>query len=178
MSGVVPFGVEVFGNLEAAESREWLVANGIGGYASGTLAGGMSRRYHGLLGAALRPPVGRTQLVAWIDEIVRYNGAEFALATHSWASGAIEPQGFQHIEGFRLEGTMPVWTYAIGDARLEKRIWMQRGVNTTYAQYTMVQGSGSLEMELKTLVNYRDFHAKTHAGDWRMSDELVEKRVR
>jgi len=178
MSGVVQFGVEVFGNLETAESREWLVTNGIGGYASGTLAGGMSRRYHGLLVAALRPPVGRTQLVAWIDEIVRYKGAEFALATHRWASGAIEPQGFQHIEGFRLEGTMPVWTYAIGDARLEKRIWMQRGANTTYVQYTMVQGSGSLEMVLKTLVNYRDFHATTHAGDWRMSVEPIARGVR
>src|SRR5712672_3802692 len=178
MSGVVQFGAELFSDLETAESREWLVTNGIGGYASGTLAGGMSRRYHGLLMAALRPPVGRTQLVAWIDEIVRCNGAEFALATHRWASGAIEPRGFQHIESFRLEGTMPVWTYAIGDARLEKRIWMQRGANTTYVQYTMVQGSGSLEMELKALVNYRDLHATTHAGDWRMSVEPIAKGVR
>src|SRR5258705_7720179 len=178
MRGVVQFGAELFRDLETAESREWLVTNGIGGYASGTLAGGMSRRYHGLLVAALRPPVGRTQLVAWIDEIVRCNGAEFALATHRWASGAIEPRGFQHIESFRVEGTMPVWAYAIGDARLEKRIWMQRGANTTYVQYTMVQGSGSLEMELKALVNYRDFHATTHAGDWRMSVEPIARGVR
>src|SRR6267154_513266 len=178
MSGAIAFGAEVFSNLETAESREWLVTNGIGGYASGTLAGGMSRRYHGLLVAALRPPVGRTQLVAWIDEIVRYNDTEFALATHRWASGAIEPRGFQHIESFRLEGTMPVWAYAIGDARLEKRIWMQRGANTTYVQYTMVQGSGSLEMELKALVNHRDFHATTHAGDWRMSVKPITKGVR
>src|SRR5712671_4443772 len=172
MSGAIAFGPEIFSDLETAESREWLVTNGIGGYASGTLAGGMSRRYHGLLVAALRPPVGRTQLVAWIDEFVRCNGTEFALATHRWASGAIEPQGF------RLEGTMPVWTYAIGDARLEKRIWMQRGANTTYVQYTMVQGSGSLEMELKALVNYRDFHATTHAGDWRMSVEPIARGAR
>src|SRR5712672_715526 len=178
MSGVVQFGPELFSNLETAESREWLVTNGMGGYASGTLAGGMSRRYHGLLVAALRPPVGRTQLVAWIDEIVRYDSAEFALATHRWASGAIDPQGFQHIEGFRLEGTMPVWTYAIGDAQLEKRIWMQRGANTTYVQYTMVRGSRLLEMELKTLVNYRDFHATTHAGDWWMSVEPIARGVR
>jgi len=178
MSGVVQFGPELFSDLETAESREWLVTNGIGGYASGTLAGGMSRRYHGLLVAAVQPPVGRTQLVAWIDEIVRYSGAEFALATHRWISGAIEPRGFQHIEGCRLEGTMPVWTYAIGDARLEKRVWMQQGANTTYVQYTMVQGSSSLEMELKTLVNYRDFNATTHAGDWRMSIEAIARGVR
>src|SRR5580765_2538292 len=130
MSVAVQFGPELSRDLDSAESREWLVTNGIGGYASGTLAGGMSRRYHGLLVAALQPPVGRTQLVAWIDEVVRCNGAEFALATHHWASGAVEPKGFQYIEGFRLEGTIPVWTYAFGDARLEKRIWMPQESNT------------------------------------------------
>ncbi len=103
----IRFGREICGNLEEAESREWLVTNGIGGYASGTIAGGMSRRYHGLLMATLHPPVGRTQLVAWVDEIVRHGGAELALATHRWASGAVEPKGFQHIEEFRLEGRTP-----------------------------------------------------------------------
>jgi len=174
----IRFGLEICGNLEEAESREWLVTNGIGGYASGTIAGGMSRRYHGLLMAALQPPVGRTELVAWMDEIVRHDGAEFALATHRWASGAVEPKGFQHIEEFRLVGTTPVWTYALGDARLEKRVFMEQGANTTYVQYTMVQGSGSLEIELKALVNYRDFHAMTHAGDWRMSIEPVQRGLR
>jgi predicted glycogen debranching enzyme len=178
MTAAIQFGPELCRNLEFAESREWLVTNGIGGYASGTVAGGMSRRYHGLLVAALQPPVGRTQLVAWIDEVVRCDGAEFALATHRWASGAVEPKGFQYIEGFRLEGTIPVWTYAIGDARLEKRVWMQQDANTTYVQYTLVQGSGSLEMELKTLVNYRDFHGTTHAGDWRMNIEPIANGVR
>jgi predicted glycogen debranching enzyme len=178
MSPTIQFGREICGNLEAAESREWLVTNGIGGYASGTIAGGTSRRYHGLLMAALQPPVGRTQLVAWMDEIVRYGGAEFALATHRWSSGAVEPGGFQYIDKFCLEGTTPAWTYVLGDARLEKRVWMQQGANTTYVQYTLVQGSAPLEMELKALVNYRDFHAATHAGDWRMKVEPVEHGVK
>ena len=178
INATIRFGREICGNLEEAESREWLVTNGIGGYASGTIAGGMSRKYHGLLMAALQPPVGRTQLVAWMDEIARYGGAEFALATHRWASGAVDPKGFQHIEEFRLEGTAPVWTYALGDARLEKRVFMQQGANTTYVQYTMVEGRGLLEMELKALVNYRDFHGATHAGDWRMSVEPVGHGVR
>ena len=174
----IRFGREICGNLEEAESREWLVTNGIGGYASGTVAGGMSRRYHGLLMATLHPPVGRTQLVAWVDEIVRHGGAELALATHRWASGAVEPKGFQHIEEFRLEGRTPVWTYALGEARMEKRVFMQQDANTSYVQYTMVEGSGSLEMGLKALVNYRDFHGATHAGDWRMRVEPVERGVR
>ncbi len=178
MTVTIQFGRDVCGNLEEVESREWLVTNGIGGYASGTIAGGMSRRYHGLLMAALQPPVGRTQLVAWMDEIVRHAGTEFALATHRWASGAVEPQGFQYIEKFCLEDATPVWTYALGDARLEKRVWMSQGANTTYVQYKLVQGSSPLQMELKALVNYRDFHAITHAGDWQMRVEPVEHGVR
>jgi predicted glycogen debranching enzyme len=178
MRAAVQFGREVCDNLEAAESREWVVTNGIGGYASGTIAGGMTRRYHGLLIAALQPPVGRTHLVAGLDEIVRYDGAEFALATHLWTSGDVEPKGFQHIEGFHLDGTTPVWTYAPGDARLEKRVWMQQGTNTTYAQYTLLEGSAAIEIELKALVNYRDFHASTHAGDWKMRIDALEHGVK
>src|ERR1700676_3428910 len=178
VSAAMKFGREIYGDLDAAESREWLVTNGIGGYASGTLAGGMTRRYHGLLIAALQPPLGRTQMVAWIDEVVRGGGTEFALATHRWTSGAVEPRGFQYIEGFRLEGTTPVWTYALGDARLEKRVWMQQDAHTTYVQYVLLAGSAAIEMEWKALVNYRDFHGSTHAGDWKMRVDAVEQGVR
>jgi predicted glycogen debranching enzyme len=178
MSVTVEFGREVCGTLETAEAREWLVTNGIGGFASGTVAGSNTRRYHGVLIAALQPPVGRMQLVAAVDEIVRYNGAEFALATHRWASGAVEPKGFLNIESFRLEGTTPVWTYALADALLEKRVYMEQGVNTSYVEYTLVRARGLLEMELKALVNYRDFHGATHAGDWRMKIDAVENGAR
>jgi len=122
----IQFGREICGDLAAAESREWLVTNGIGGYASGTIAGSQTRRYHGLLVAALQPPVGRTQLVSAIDEIAHYAGEDFSLATHRWASGAVEPKGFLLLEDFRLEGSTPVWTYALSDALLEKRIWMRQ----------------------------------------------------
>jgi len=174
----VQFGREICGDLAAAESREWLVTNGIGGYASGTAAGSQTRRYHGMLVAALQPPVGRTQLVSAIDEIVHYAGADFPLATHRWASGAIDPQGFLFLEDFHLEGSTPVWTYALADALLEKRVWMRQGENTTYIQYTFVRGSSALEMEWKALVNYRDFHSLTHAGEWRMNITPVENGVK
>jgi predicted glycogen debranching enzyme len=174
----VQFGREICGDLAAAESREWLVTNGIGGYASGTVAGSQTRRYHGLLVAALQPPVGRTQLVSAIDEIVHYAGEDFSLATHRWASGAVDPQGYLFIEDFHLEGSTPVWTYALDDALLEKRVWMRQGENTTYIQYTLARGSSALEMEWKALVNYRDFHSLTHAGEWRMNIAPVENGVR
>jgi predicted glycogen debranching enzyme len=178
MKATVEFGREVCGTLETAEAREWLVTNGIGGFASGTIAGSNTRRYHGVLIAALQPPVGRTQLVAAVDEIVRYNGAEFALATHRWASGAVEPKGFLNIESFRLEGTTSVWRYALADALLKKRVYMEQGANTTYLQYTVVRARGPLEIELKALVNYRDFHGATHAGEWRMKIDAVENGAR
>ncbi len=174
----VQFGREICGDLAAAESREWLVTNGIGGYASGTVAGSQTRRYHGLLVAALQPPVGRTQLVSAIDEIVHYAGVDFSLATHRWGSGAVDPQGFLLLEDFHLEGSTPVWTYALADALLEKRVWMRHGENTTCIQYTLLRGSSALEMKLKALVNYRDFHSLTHAGGWRMSIVPVENGVR
>jgi predicted glycogen debranching enzyme len=170
----IQFGREICGDLAAAESREWLVTNGIGGYASGTIAGTLTRRYHGLLVAALQPPLGRAQLVALFDEIVHYAGADFSLTTHRWASGAIEPQGFLNLESFHLEGTTPVWTFALADALLEKRVWMRQGENTTYIQYTLVRRSAPVEIELKALVNYRDFHSLTHVGNWRMNIQLVE----
>ena len=176
-SAKIKFGREVCGNLDAAEAREWIVTNGIGGFASGTVAGCETRRYHGLLLAALRPPVGRMQLVTGLDEIVRYGGAEYSLATHQWAGGVVDPKGFLNIESFRLDGMMPVWTYAVADALLEKRVWMRHGQNTTYVEYTMVRGSSGVDLDLKALVNYRDFHGSTHAGNWRMKIEPVENGV-
>ena len=173
----IQFGREICGDLAAAESREWLVTNGIGGYTSATVAGSQTRRYHGLLIAALQPPVGRTQLVSAIDEIAYYLGTDYSLATHRWSSGAVDPRGFLHLESFHLEGTMPVWTYALADALLEKRVWMPQGQNTTYIQYTLARGSSAMEMELKALVNYRDFHSLTHARDWRVRIEQVEHGV-
>ncbi len=174
----IEFGREICGDLSTAESREWLVTNGIGGFASGTIAGSSTRRYHGLLVAALQPPLGRTQLVSAIDETLRYDGAEYSLATHRWASGAVEPQGFRHIESFHLDGKTPVWIYALADALLEKRIWMRCGENTTFIQYTLIRASTPVEIDFKCLVNYRDFHSVTHAGEWRMRIEPLPDGVR
>lgn len=174
----VRFGRELCGSLESAEQREWLVTNGIGGFASGTVSGNATRRYHGLLVAALKPPVGRTQLVAKLDEAAHYADKTYALGTSRWASGTVDPKGYLNLESFHLEGTTPVWRYAIADALLEKRAWMRQGENTTYVQYTLVRASRPLALELKTLVNYRDFHASTHAGDWRMAIDPVANGAR
>ena len=170
----VSFGRETCGSLEQAEQREWLVTNGIGGFASGTVSGNLTRRYHGLLFAALHPPVGRTQMVAKFDETAGYNGTDYPLSTNRWVSGSVEPKGYLNIESFHLEGTTPVWRFAIGDALLEKRIWMQQGENITFVQYSMIRASNVVELECKALVNYRDYHSTTHAGNWQMQIQSIE----
>src|SRR5579859_901965 len=84
----VDFDREICANLEAAEQREWLVTNGIGGFASGTVAGLVTRRYHSLLMASLKPPLGRTLLVTKIDEIAEYGAETFPLGANRWVGGA------------------------------------------------------------------------------------------
>jgi predicted glycogen debranching enzyme len=174
----VQFGREILGNLELAESREWLVTNGLGGFASGTAAGTSTRRYHGLLMASLQPPTDRTLLVAGVDEAVRYGGTSFPLATNRWLSGDVSPKGYLNIEGFHLEGTKPVWRYALADALLEKRVWMKQGENTTFVEYALARGNSPVEIEGKILVSYRDYHATTHGDGWQMKIEPVEKGIR
>ena len=87
----IDFGRDICGNLANSASREWLVTNGIGGFASGTVAGMLTRRYHGLLVAALQPPLGRTLLVTKLDETVHYSGRSYPLFTNRWGSGNIDP---------------------------------------------------------------------------------------
>ncbi len=174
----VDFGREVTRDLGAAGSREWLCTNGIGGFASGTVAGPLSRRYHGLLVAALTPPVGRTLLVAKLDETVVYGDARVELAANRWADGTVAPGGHRHIERFRLEGTSPVWTFAIGDALIEKRIWMEQGRNTTYVRYEILRASGPVSLRLDAFVNYRDYHSTSRGQGWEMKVDAVEAGVR
>ena len=155
------FGREVCNNLELATSREWLVTNGIGGYASGTISGVLTRAYHGLLLAALKPPVARTLMFTKLDETVQYNDRSYNLFTNRWADKTVEPQGYLNLESFHLEGTIPVWHFALADALLEKRIWMEQGENTTYIRYSLKRGSQPLDLSFKALVNYRDHHSRT-----------------
>src|SRR6266852_4951768 len=178
MPVTIDFGRNICGDLPSAEEREWLVTNGIGGFASGTVAGLLTRRYHGLLIATLKPPLGRTLLVAKLEELAEYDGRTYALSANRWSGGAVDPQGFREIEGFRLEGTTPVWTFACADALLEKRIWMQPGANSTYVEYRLIRGSRPMGLQLRALVNYRDYHGSTHAGDWQMNIEPVERGLR
>src|SRR5947208_2534275 len=175
---MIRFGREIAGELDLAERREWLCTNGLGGFASGTVAGTLTRRYHGLLVAALRPPVGRTLLAAKLDETIAYDGLATALGANRWANGMVAPQGFRALESFALEGTTPIWTYAVGDALLEKRVWMEQGANTTYVRYRLLRGRAPAALALDALVNYRDAHSLTRSNGWRMMVTTVTHGLR
>src|SRR5881394_3874558 len=177
-SSVLTWGREITGDLGTAERREWLCVNGIGGFASGTIAGTQTRRYHGLLIAALAPPLGRTLLAAQVHDTLAYAGRDWALCCARWASGTADPAGYRLIERFRLDGTTPVWTYACADALVEKCVWMEHGANTTHIRWRVLRAREPLTLRVKTLVNYRDYHATTRAGDWRMDVARVADGLR
>ena len=171
----VDLGPAVASDARSGGSREWLVTNGIGGYAAGTVTGVPTRRYHGLLVAALQPPLGRTLLAAGVMEGVDYDGSRAELGAARWQSrrGPIAPDGYRHLRRFHLDGTTPTWTYALGDALLEKQVWMEPGVNTTYLRYRLVRGSAPLRLQVKVLADHRDHHATTRAGERSLEVELL-----
>ncbi|MFN2143300.1 MAG: amylo-alpha-1,6-glucosidase [Candidatus Promineifilaceae bacterium] len=183
---LIDFGRDLCGDLAIAGKREWLVTNGIGGFAAGTIANVLTRRYHGLLMAALNPPLGRTLLVAKLDETAEYNGVHaesghyYPLFVNNWSDGTplVEPNGHHHINRFHLEGTSPVWTFALANALLEKRIWMQPGANTTYVHYHLARATAPLLLQAKLFANYRDYHSTTIINDWQPEILPIERGLR
>lgn len=166
---VVSFGREICGDLAQAERREWWLANGLGAYAAGTIAGTLTRRYHGLLIAPVHPPLGRILLVAKADATLLDGEREIDLSTNRWHDGTIAPHGYRNIESFRLEGRMPVWRFALGDLVIEQRIWMEHGVNATFVAFRCVAGlnpARRLALRLTLLVNARDHHGSSRGEDF------------
>ena len=93
----IRFGRDICGNLAEAERREWWLGNGLGGYAAGTIAGTLTRRYHGLLIAPVNPPLGRYLVFAKADATLNDGDREWPLSTNRWGGGAVDPQGYVHI---------------------------------------------------------------------------------
>lgn len=155
--------VHCAGSRQAIE-HEWLIGNGIGGFAAGTIAEANTRRYHGLLLAALTPPGGRTLMVSKLDLSVHYLGRDYALFSNEFADGTIAPEGYLHLQSFHLDQGLPVWRYAVADALIEKRILMQPGRNATWVELTVLRAAGPLALTLTPLCAYRDYHGHTQGG--------------
>ncbi|MDQ6695536.1 MAG: glycogen debranching enzyme N-terminal domain-containing protein, partial [Chloroflexota bacterium] len=166
---------EVCVDLDQALSKEWLVSNGIGGYASGTVTGVNTRRYHGLLVASLEPPVARTVLLSNIDEEAEIGGRTFYLGANEYPDSKIHPGGFVHIAAFSIEAGVVTTRFRLGNSVLHKSIWMENGHNTTYIRYTYVEGEGECCLALHTMCNYRDYHEITRGNlDWNFNVQTVE----
>jgi predicted glycogen debranching enzyme len=148
-------------NLDEAVTREWLETNGLGGYSSSTLAGLNTRRYHGLLVAATKPPVGRAVMLSKLEETLVVGGQRFGLSANQYP-GAIHPQSYQYQTGFRLD-PFPVSTYEVAGVRVERSVFMVHGENTTVVQYEFQKaGDARCSFELNALVAFRDYHSMGH----------------
>ncbi|MGQ9823477.1 MAG: amylo-alpha-1,6-glucosidase [Desulfotomaculales bacterium] len=156
------FGKEDWPDFNRGTEHEWLVTNGLGGYASSTLIGANTRKYHGLLVAALSPPVERTLLLAKLDERAELAGQVFNLATNQTVWGVTE-SGFIHLQQVVIE-LFPYFIYSFADVFVTKHIFMIHGENTTVVMYRIQNGDRPLLFHLVPLVNCRNFHWTTKRG--------------
>jgi len=157
-------GRQICGNWEGAAGYEWLVTNGLGGYACGTVALANTRRYHGFLMASLAPPVQRTLLVAKFDLSVEYLGSKSDLTANEFAGGTVSPQGYVYLESFAVLDGIPTWRYGVADALLELQIFMAQGANTSYLRLELIRSSSPMSVALKPYVAYRDYHSQSHGA--------------
>ena len=165
------FGRQVCGSLDTAANREWLVTDGLGGFAMGTVAGLRTRRYHGLLIVATAPPIGRKMGLAALDPVLIVGNERIELATHEWSSGAVAPGGYRHLSEFSIIDGVPRWRWSIGPIVLEAEIAMLHGQPATGIVYRLVQsGSSPVRLEVTALCTWRDVHGERFAS----SDPMVE----
>src|SRR5882724_9424458 len=160
---MIRFGQDVCGNLEAALRREWLETNGLGGFASSTINGLNTRRYHGLLIAATKPPVGRFVLLSKLEETLLLDGLRFDLSANRYP-GVVHPQGFVFLTQFRLD-PFPIFTYEVQGIQIEKTVFMAQGENATIIRYQIKSKPPlpeRIELELRPLIAFRDYHSLTH----------------
>src|SRR5437868_2859056 len=159
---MIQLGKDICGNLDTALHREWLETNGIGGFSSASITGANTRRYHGLLTAATKPPVGRMVLLSKLEETLIIGDQRFDLSTNQY-HGAIHPRGFERLTSFRLD-PFPIFTFEVEGVQIEKSVFMPQGSNTTVVEYRVVNARRKAELKLETrpLMAFRDYHSLTH----------------
>lgn len=160
-------------NKTADDKREWLIANGLGSFASGNIWGANTRRYHGLGVFALQPPGERTVILSRLDEVA--DGVP--LSTNLWTSGAVNPGGYRNAAAFTIY-PVPTWLFQLPGGYLIKQVGMLPGKQEVIVGYTWT-GQAPLHLTLKVLVNCRDFHAETRgSNEWRFLQDVQPSRVK
>jgi predicted glycogen debranching enzyme len=166
------------GDIDQALTREWLVTNGVGGYAMGSVAGATTRVYHGYLIAAPNVPQERIALVTQLNETATLaSGAMLPLSVCERASGGFDPQGYSYLAGFALDGLIPCFIYQLAPGQtLEKRVWMEHGADITYVRYRHIANGqpspAAIQLRIEPYCVWRDHHASQHGSpDWRFAVE-------
>ncbi len=169
----ITFGRQICGDLGAAASREWLVTDGLGGFAMGTVAGLQTRRYHGLLVVATEPPIGRHLGLAALDPVLVIGDERIRLATHEWADGAVSPAGYVHLERFDVTDGVPRWRWSVGGVALEAELAMMRGRAATGVRFTLLRSGARdrVTVEVEALCTWRDVHGERRAN----GDPAIDK---
>ena len=140
--------------------REWLVTNGLGGFASGTISGAITRRYHGLLIAALPAPYGRMVMWSHVSEFLRFADDDVvSLGAEERAGGQLNLGAADYLHEFRLENGLPVWTYHVRDLVLEKRILMLHLQNTVHVIYRILEGEKRPRLDLQPAFFFRHYES-------------------
>ncbi|GIJ23825.1 amylo-alpha-1,6-glucosidase [Micromonospora lutea] len=156
----IRYGSQVCGELTSAASREWLVPDGRGGYAMGTVAGLRTRRYHGLLVIPGETPASRkVGLVSLDPAVLLPSGARVRLGAHEWASGDVDPRGFELLERFDLTDGLPRWRWRVGDVVIERELAMLPGRSCVAVVHRLISG-GPVELELAAACTWRDAHGE------------------
>ncbi len=152
---MIAFGPETCQDFALATQLEWLETNGLGGYASSTIVGANTRRYHGLLVAAQSPPAGRVHLLAKLEESLIVGGERFDLSCNQYPE-IVFPEGHRYLEAFRLD-PFPVFTYRVPGAVLEKSLFLAHGESTLVVFYRLAADRPVL-LDVRPLISYRSFH--------------------
>ncbi len=153
-------------NFEAAVAREWLETNGIGGFACGSVSSANTRRYHGLLTAATRPPLGRVTLLSKFEETLIIDGERHELSANQFPE-RVHPTGFQFLTEFRLD-PFPVWIYEVDGIRIERTVFMPNGFNAVACRWKLLNArtiKRSVQLELRPLLSFTDYHRLQHADN-------------
>lgn len=151
----VPRSADDRRNPEPLLTREWIVTNGLGGYASGTIAGIATRRYHGLLIAALPAPLGRCVMLGQVTELVRLKSGRVFRFGGEERIGRLDLHGSEYLTEFRLEAGLPVWRYEVDDVVFEKQLFLAYRQNTVYVTYRLISGDGPARLKLRPSVHFR-----------------------
>jgi predicted glycogen debranching enzyme len=161
---VISLGPQACGSLDESARREWLVADGVGGYAMGTVAALRTRRYHGLLVRAAGGPSARMLGLAALDPVLVVGDARHRLATDEWASGAVDPCGHELLVSFTLDRGVPRWRWQVGNVVLEREIAMAYGRCAVGIVHRLVYADRPVTLELTPLCTWRGVHGERFAN--------------